>query len=152
MAAGATIKYPAGVFGYSADSPEGQAGSVEYFSAGAVVAKGNLVIKGTTPDLVIAATTGTTGPLVVGIAAQAAVTGQAVPVTYQGRALALVATTVTAGNLLGVSATDTAHLAPVTAGVAITVYGDAGKVIAVAEEGVATTVTGTEVNVRILRL
>jgi hypothetical protein len=151
MASGAVIKYPGSVFGYNADTPEGVAGDVEYFIASAAITKGQAVTKGSTLDLVTAATTGATGPTIVGLAQRTVAAGASVPVTYQGRGVALVATTVTAGNLLGVSATNAGFLAPVTAGVAITQYGDAGKVIAVAEESAATDTT-TEVNVRILRL
>lgn len=152
MASGAQIKYPGAVFGYAVDQPQGASGDVEFFLSNAALTQGQAVILGADAAHVGPAATNSAGTLVIGFVSEAAAAAEeSVPIVYQGRAIAVVATTVTAGNLLGLSATNAGFLAPVTAGVAITQYGDAGKVLAVAESTVTTNTT-TQTVVRILRL
>lgn len=140
------IRYPQSVFGYSDKGTPKEAGSnTEYFeSQGAIVAGEAVELDFTAFGRVKTATTNGGTQLFVGIAQEAATTtGEVIPVTMQGYAVARIATTVTAGDRLNISATTAGQLASITAGVAVTLVSALGSVRAVALESVATTVSTT---------
>lgn len=144
------IKYPAAVFGYSADTPIAPA-LVDYMVASTAVAVRDVVIIDTTTlgNVKPAATTSATN-LVVGVATEAAAAGEILQVVIAGRATARVNTNVTSGDRLGLDGTTAANLATVTAATAVTQAKDLGMVVAVAEQSV-TTNAATDCIVRIVK-
>lgn len=145
------IKYPAAVFGFIGGDPDGQSGVVDYCVASATVTAGDTVIVDTANlGQVKPAAVNSASQLVVGIAQKgAAASGTIVPVVIAGRAIARIATTITAGDRLAIDGTNAARLASITAGVAVTVASALGIVVAVAEESVAT--TGGTAHVRLVK-
>jgi len=143
----AQIKYPAGVYGFSADVPIVSL-LVDTSQVSATTTAGNVVIVDTaTPATVKPAATNSAPNLVVGVALANGVpstTGGPVteiPICVYGRCQALIATTVTAGNLLGLDSSNAAFLMALTAGLTAATAGTLGTVIATAEESIATNTT-----------
>jgi len=136
------IRYPLSVFGYDSQSPRDYGAVVEYVEASAAVTEGHAVEWDTAnAGKVKTATTDGGTNLFAGIAAEAAsAAGEIIPVVVTGFARAVVATTVTAGDRLNISATTAGQLASITAGVTVSTVANLGLVKATALEGVATTV------------
>lgn len=133
------IKYPAAVFGYTGGDPDGQSGTVDYCVASATVTAGDIVIVDTSNlGQVTPAATNSATQLVVGVAAEAAsASGEIIPVVTGGRCKVRIATTVTAGDRLGLDSSNAARAASLTAGVAVTLASHLGMIVAVAEENAA---------------
>lgn len=101
------IRYPNAVFGLSAGVPTGYSTVVEYFSASATVTTGKVVVLANTSGQVRNATAGDNAELAIGIALEAATTGEAVPVATAGPVAGALkgASASTSGDILVVSGT-----------------------------------------------
>lgn len=140
------IRYPNSVFGYTGGDPTLYGDVTSFYVANGTIAAGNVVILDVSvtsvPNKVIKATASADSHLVVGVAAEAAIAGEVVPVVAVGVTVATSNTIITIGDRIGPDGTTAGNVATVSA--ANAVAASAGSI------GIALqTVTAGDTSVRV---